>query len=116
MMRTLMQDLRHGVRLLALSPGFAAVAILTLGLGIGSTTTIFSAANAVLFRALPFKEPDRLVILNEVSEKNRQWLRNPRHVTALDWKQQAHSFSQMELAVNYSEAGKLTLSDHADPV
>jgi putative ABC transport system permease protein len=102
--------------MLAMSPGFAAVAILTLGLGIGSTTTIFSAVNAVLFRALPFRESDRLVILNEANEKNRQWLRNPRLVTALDWKQHARSFSQIELAVNYSEAGKLTLSDHADSV
>ena len=59
MMRTLMQDLRHGIRLLAMSPGFAAVAILTLGLGIGSTTTIFSVVNAVLFRALPFKDSER---------------------------------------------------------
>jgi putative ABC transport system permease protein len=115
-MRTLMQDLRQGIRMLAMSPGFAAVAILTLGLGIGSTTTIFSAVNAVLFRALPFRESDRLVILNEANEKNRQWLRNPRLVTALDWKQHARSFSQIELAVNYSEAGKLTLSDHADSV
>jgi putative ABC transport system permease protein len=111
-----MQDLRHGIRLLVLSPGFAVVAILTLGLGIGSTTTIFSVVNAVLFRALPFKESDRLVILNEANEKNRQCLRNPRLVTALDWKQQARSFSQIELAVNYSETGKLTLSDHADSV
>ena len=116
MMRTFVQDLRHGIRLLAMSSSFAVVAILTLGLGIGPTTTIFSAVNAVLFRALPFKESDRLVILNEASEKNRQWLRNPRLVTALDWKQHARSFSQIELAVNYSETGKLTLSDHADSV
>src|SRR5437773_3123384 len=116
MMRTLMQDLRHGIRLFAMSPGFAAVAILTLGLGIGSTTTIFSVVNAVLFRALPFKDSERLVILNEASETNRQRLRNPRMVTALDWKQHTHSFSQVELAVPYPEAGKLTLSDHADSV
>jgi predicted permease len=60
-METLWQDLRYTLRLIRQRPGYTAVAILTLALGIGATTTIFTIADAVLFRPLPFRAPDRLV-------------------------------------------------------
>jgi len=92
-LETFWQDLRYGLRMLLKNPGFTTIAILTLALGIGANTAIFSVVNAVLLRPLPFAEPERLVWL---------WDTEPQLPTAptslpefLDWKERNRSFEHL---------------------
>ncbi len=94
-METLWQDLRYGARMLARNPGFTAVAVLTLALGIGANTAIFSVVNAVLLRPLPFQKPDRLVFLQETARRETVETRPLSYPNFLDWREQNKSFGQM---------------------
>jgi putative ABC transport system permease protein len=77
-MDSLLQDLRYTVRTLRGSPGFALAAVLTLALGVGGGTTVFSVVNAVLLRPLPFPEPDRLqLVWTQSDERPQSWLSYP---------------------------------------
>src|SRR5215470_859436 len=75
-MESLWQDLRFGFRSLAKKPGFTVVAILSLAIGIGANSAIFSVTNALILRPLPFKDADRIAIL---------WQRSPGLNVAQDW-------------------------------
>lgn len=91
----LWQDVRFGLRMLAKSPGFTAVAVLTLALGIGANTVIFSAVYAVLLKPLPFKDPDRLVFI-EKKNPPRGWIRNPiSPPEILAWRDESGVFEYM---------------------
>ncbi|HXT85815.1 MAG TPA: ABC transporter permease [Verrucomicrobiae bacterium] len=107
-MNRLLQDLRYAVRMLAKSPAFAAVAILTLALGIGANTAIFSVVNAVVLQPLPYPHPSQLVAISEHTSKGPDTVS---YLNFLDWQRNAHSFSAMGA---YTEDG-LTLTGHGEP-
>ncbi len=97
-MNSILQDLKYSIRTLAKSPGFAAVAILTLALGIGANTAIFSVVNAVLLRPLPFKNPAQLVLMRETYKQVGNV--SVSYPDFLDWRQQSHSFAAMAVINN----------------
>ena len=92
-MLNLLQDVRYAFRLLAKSPMFTVIAVLTLALGIGANTAIFSVVNAVLLRPLPFKDPSRLVL---VIEKSKYPTITVSYENYLDWRDQSRTFDSME--------------------
>lgn len=92
---TCWRDFRFGVRTLCKSPGFTAVAIITLGLGIGANAAIFSAVYAVLLKPIPFKDSDRLVFI-EKQNQPRGWTRNPiSPAEIVTWRSESGAFDDV---------------------
>jgi putative ABC transport system permease protein len=104
----LLQDVRFGFRLLVKSPGFTAIAILTLALGIGTNTAIFSVVNAVLLRPLPYRDPSHLVL---IIEKSKYPTITVSYQNYLDWRDQSHSFESMEAIYG----ANMTLTGKGEP-
>ena len=96
-MESLIKEIGYGARSLLKHPGFTAIAVITLALGIGANTAIFSLVNAVLLKPLPFPEPDRLVMLWE----DMSSIGSPRNYsesavgTYADWKAQQSVFDEL---------------------
>src|SRR5690348_13384743 len=102
---SLMQDLRFATRMLRKSPGFTAVAVLTLALGIGANTAVFSAVYGVLLQPLPYKNPSQLIVLNETTP--RVGMVSVSYPNFLDWRNQSRTFSQFAAvySVGFNIAG-----------
>ena len=94
-MSTLWQDIRYGVRMLSRNLRSTAAAVLSLALGIGATTAIFSLVNALLLRPMPFPDVERLVMVWETDKKTRQDLHGVLLLKFLDWQTQNSVFEKM---------------------
>src|SRR5580692_10560262 len=110
-MGMLIQDLRYGLRAFGRDPGFTLAALLSIAIGVGANTSVFSVANALLLRPLPYKDAERLVIL---------WNRSPGLGIAQDWfstaqyfdiKNGNHSFEQAAIAIG----GSFNLTGDGEP-
>jgi len=89
----LLADIRFGLRMLRKNPGFTAVAVLTLALGIGANAAVFSVVYGVLLRPLPYKDPSSLIVLNETTPMVGTV--SVSYPNFLDWRNQSHTFSEM---------------------
>lgn len=113
-MQFLWQDVRYGLRTLGKNPGFCAVAVLALALGIGPNTAIFTMVNAVLLKPLPIPEPNRVVMIWETLLKSGFDQLPATAADYLEWKRQARSFESMSAAFAIPEYG-LNISGRGDP-
>ncbi|PYP71168.1 MAG: ABC transporter permease [Gemmatimonadetes bacterium] len=107
----MIQDLRYALRTLAKSPGFTLIVVLTLALGVGANTAIFSVVNGVLLTPLPYKDPSRLVVVWESKGTSNHNVVNPANY--MDWHDRATSFSGLALT---SWTGLTFTGDQAEQV
>jgi putative ABC transport system permease protein len=105
----LWQDARYGIRVLARSPGFTAIAVLTMAVGIGATTAMFSIVNGVLLRPMPFKDATRLVMVWEVEKTGHLSAVLPANY--LEWRNQSTAFERMAIL----QGSACTLTDVDEP-
>ena len=110
-MRTLLQDLRYGARMLWKNPGFTLIAVITLSLGIGANTAIFSVIDALMLRPLPFREPDNLFQVWETDVKRGYNEMDASYPNFADWRDQNQVFEQIAI---YS-GGTYNLAGAAEP-
>lgn len=112
-MSTIFQDLRYGARTLLKHPGFTLIAVLTLALGIGANSAIFSVVNGVLLRSLPYPDPDRIVALWEVGDTLKTTYIS--HQNFSDWQSQQRSYEYIS-AYSARFGGPSTILGGNEPV
>src|SRR6185503_10422376 len=109
-----MNHFRFAMRQLTKNPGFAAVAVLTLALGIGACTAMFSVVHAVLLRPLPFRQPERLVWIENAGSGGLS-ARTTQVNNFLDWKRQNNSFAELAAYFAFFDYERFTLVDRGEP-
>src|SRR5438874_13720573 len=110
-MHSILQDFRYALRILAKQPAFTAIAVLTLALGIGANTAIFSIINSVLLRPLPYPHADRIMVLNESSGPGQDFsVAMPDY---FDWQKDNTVFEH--LAATHKESRNLSGIPGRDP-
>ncbi|HWN95908.1 MAG TPA: ABC transporter permease [Methylomirabilota bacterium] len=109
-----MNDLKFACRQLLKNPGFTAVAVLTLALGIGACTAMFSVVHAVLLRPLPFREPERLVWIENVGTGGLS-ARTTRVDNFLEWREQNESFEELGAYFAFFDYARFTLTEQGEP-
>jgi putative ABC transport system permease protein len=111
----LRQDMTFGVRMLRRQPGFTAVAVFALALGIGATTAIFSVVDAVLWRPLPFPHAERVMSLAEQRPRESRWFGPIAPADFFDWRRDSRSFSSMAAYAVQSPSGAYNLTGEGEP-
>ncbi|HEV7797778.1 MAG TPA: ABC transporter permease [Pyrinomonadaceae bacterium] len=111
-MNTLFKDIRYGIRSLLKHPGFTAIVIVTLAIGIGASSAIFSVVNTVLLRPLPYARAERLVAIQEITQDGKRVQVTPANF--LDWRAQNTVFEQ--LAAILTRPANLALADQAERI
>ncbi len=112
----LLQDLRYGLRTLRKNPGFTALAILILGLGIGANAAVFSVLRAVVLRPLPYRNPEQLTMLWVTDSRPRGWAvtdGSTSYRDFLEWRRQAHTFE--DLAIFYKRGWSVVTLTGEEP-
>ncbi len=110
-METIINDIRQGTRTLLKRPAFTALAVITLALGIGATTAIFSVVNGLLLRPLPYRDDQHLVTLGQSNSKTGVAREGVSPANFFDWREQARSFAGVAAAEQWG----FTLTDYGEP-
>ena len=111
-MDALLKDIRYGIRGLLRRPVFTAIVVITLAVGIGASSAIFSVVNTVLLRPLPYRQAERIVAIQELSQEGKRVQVTPANF--LDWRAQNTVFEQ--LAAILTRPANLALTDQAERI